>query len=108
MKAAEDDGCPSAIYTYNNMNRLVGVKDPLGNSWSYTYDAAGRLATRTDAESQVTTYGYNSRNDLTSIDYPSGTTDVSFTYDAVRSRTQMVDATGTTNYSYPSTSSGQA
>ncbi len=44
--------------------------------------------------------GYNSRNDLTSIDYPTGTTDVSFTYDAVRDRTQMVDATGTTNYSY--------
>ena len=70
------------------------------NSWTYTYDDASRLATKTDAKSQVTTLGYNNRGDVTSVDYPTGTPDVSFTYDAVRNRTQMVDGTGTTNYSY--------
>jgi YD repeat-containing protein len=96
--SAIDDGCPSVIYTYNNRNLLASQIDALGNTWSYTYDAAGRLDTRTDPKSQITDYGYNNRNDLTSIDYPTGTTDVSFQYDAVHNRTQMVDATGTTTY----------
>jgi len=65
-----------------------------------TYDAASRLSTRTDPKSQQISLGYNSRNDLTSVDYPTGTADLSFQYDGVRNRTQMVDATGTTSYSY--------
>jgi RHS repeat-associated protein len=96
----KDDGCPSVLYTYNNLNGLASEKDALGLTRSYAYDAASRLTTRTDAKSQQTTYGYNNRNDLTSIDYPSGTTDVSFQYDAARNRTQMIDATGTTTYSF--------
>jgi RHS repeat-associated protein len=97
---ASDDGCPSALYTYDNLNRLATENDALGNTWAYSYDAASRLTSRTDAKSQQTTYSYNNRNDLTSITYPAGTPNVSFQYDGVRNRTQMVDGTGTTSYVY--------
>ncbi|HLF77761.1 MAG TPA: RHS repeat-associated core domain-containing protein [Dehalococcoidia bacterium] len=93
-----DDGCPSVIYAYDNLNQLESQTDALGNVWSYEYDVAGRLETRTDAKSQVTTYGYSDRNQLTSIDYPVGTSDVSFDYDEVGNRIEMVDGTGTTTY----------
>ena len=95
-----DDGCPSVLYTYDNLNLLATQTDALANVWSYSYDDARRLSTRTDPESQVITYGYNKRNELTSIDYPVGTTDISFQYDDAGNRTQMVDASGTTTYVY--------
>ena len=43
---------------------------------------------------------YSNRGDLTLVDYPVRTTDISFQYGAVQNRTQMVDATGTTTYVY--------
>ena len=93
-----DDGCASAIYTYDNLNRLSADTDALGNVWSYTYDDAHRLATRTDPESQVTSYTFDARGDPTYM-VRSGTTDVSFDYDEVGNGVQ-VDGTGTTTYAY--------
>jgi YD repeat-containing protein len=95
-----DDGCPSTIYTYDNLNNLASEIDALGNIRSYDYDAASRLYTRTDARGLVTTYGYDNRNNLTAIDYPSGTPDVTYDYDAAGMRIQMIDGTGTTDYDY--------
>jgi RHS repeat-associated protein len=97
---AVDDGCPSTTYAYDNVGRLSSETDALGNVWSYTYDDAGRLDTRTDPESQVTSYAFNARGELTGVDYPVGTTDVSYDYDEVGNRVEMVDATGTTTYVY--------
>jgi RHS repeat-associated protein len=96
----KDDGCPNVIYTYDNLNRLLTQTDALGNVWTLGYDDAGRITSRTDARDLTTSFGYDDKGQLTSIDYPTGTTDVSFQYDAVGNRTQMVDATGTTTYSY--------
>lgn len=71
------------------------VTDPLSLATTYVYDAAGRVTSRTDAKSQVTNYSYDVVDRLTGIDYPTGTTDVSFTYDALGNRLTMVDGTGT-------------
>jgi RHS repeat-associated protein len=98
--SAIDDGCPSMLYAYDTVNRLISQTDALGNDWDYGYDEAGRLDTRTDPKSQATAYAYNLRNQLAGIDYPVGTTDVTFDYDDVGNRTEMVDATGTTTYDY--------
>jgi RHS repeat-associated protein len=98
--SAIDDGCPSMLYAYDPVNRLISQTDALGNVWEYDYDEAGRLDTRTDPKSQATAYAYNLRNQLTAIDYPVGTTDVTFDYDDLGNRTEMVDATGTTTYDY--------
>ncbi|MFB8798301.1 MAG: putative Ig domain-containing protein [Microcoleus sp.] len=56
-------------YKYDDLNRLLEEKitnDPSGNNRvvSYTYDAVGNRLTKTDSVSGVTTYTYNSLNQL--------------------------------------------
>ncbi|MEZ4617254.1 MAG: RHS repeat domain-containing protein [Caldilineaceae bacterium] len=33
--------------------------DPLGNTWTWTYDGAGRMKTETDPLNHTTTYSYD-------------------------------------------------
>jgi RHS repeat-associated protein len=65
----------------------------------YKYDANGRLTNRWSAEKGNTGYLYDDVGNLTRIDYPSST-DVSFRYDCLNRVSNMVDAVGTTIYSY--------
>lgn len=66
-----------------------------------TYDQNGNLLTTKDPLSQVTTYRYDARNQLTNINYTNpNTPNVVYTYDLNGSRLSMVDGTGTTTYSY--------
>ncbi len=73
----------------------------------YTYDALGRLSfrfTRTGTGASTngyhTGYTYDSVGNVTYVDYPAGTTDLQFAYDALYRLTNMVDAVGTTRYTY--------
>jgi YD repeat-containing protein len=95
-----DDGCPSIIYTYDDADRLATETDSLGKTTTFVFDAAGRVTSRNDNKSAVTTYTYFDDNSLKKIDYPVGTTDVSFTYDDVGNRKTMIDDSGTTTYTY--------
>ena len=70
---------------------------------TYTYDAQGNLITATDATG-VTTLTYDAGDRLTSVTYPDGQS-LTYTYDAVGLRTQMVVKQGSTvtqtvNYTY--------
>lgn len=72
----------------------------------YTYDSAGRLATRTwarQANSQdlVTTYGYDATTgELIGIDYSDSTPDVTFTYTRTGRKATVTDAAGTRTFAY--------
>jgi RHS repeat-associated protein len=71
----------------------------------FTYETAvGRLKTKTDPKSQVTTFTYNRDNTVQSKVYTNATIatpSVSFTYDPdYRRVATMVDGTGTTTYTY--------
>jgi RHS repeat-associated protein len=46
-------------YTYNKINSRLTATDARGNTTTSTYDWAQRLSTLTDADSKITTYGYN-------------------------------------------------
>ncbi len=70
----------------------------LSRTTAYGYDAASRRTSRTDAKSQTTSYSYDVVDRLTLVDYPVGTADVTFTYDALGNRATMVDGSGTTTY----------
>lgn len=101
-----DDGCPSAMYAYDNLDRLqsvTGAIDYLGRVavTSYQYDAASNLTQRTDARNLVTKYFPDDMNRLDLIEHWNGMTlvdSVDYAYNAVSFRTQMVDPTGTTSY----------
>jgi RHS repeat-associated protein len=70
-----------------------------GTAVHYTYDAAGRLATRTWARGVVTTYGYDpASGDLASITYSDGTPPVSFTRDRLGRLATVTDAAGTQTF----------
>jgi YD repeat-containing protein len=56
---AKDDGCPSAVYAYDALNRLTSETDSLGRETAYQYDAASSLTQRTDARDLVTKYFYD-------------------------------------------------
>ena len=94
-------------WAYNKSDQLRTVTDPLGRDTTYTYDALGRLATRVDAAGRSESYGYDVElSQLTSIAYPgqpSGPGAVpttTITYDNNGQRTKLVDAAGTTSWTY--------
>ncbi|PJE99503.1 Wall-associated protein [Streptomyces carminius] len=75
---ADPDG-DETVYRHNDDGEVTKVTDPLGNSRSRTYDAHN-LASATDAmgtgntSGNTTTYGWDSRNNPTSVSLPTGAT----------------------------------
>lgn len=106
----------NARLIYKSLNLLVVVSLLLGSSLSpasqrtaaraqanpafrYEYDANGNLITRTDMNGVTTRYEYDALNRLVRIRYPDGS-GVTYEYNAAGLRTRMVDALGTTTYTY--------
>ena len=88
---------PTGSSSYRGILFQLG---PHGFTTSYTYDAAGNPAARTDANALLTTYGYDPDNRMTQISYPAGTPGVSWDYFAAGGRKTMTDGTGITSYTY--------
>jgi YD repeat-containing protein len=90
---------------YNQYGLLTNkVEDTSQAVFRYTYDAGGRLSTRWTPQKGTTTYHYDPVGNLTNVDYPSST-DLTLQYDALNRLTNLVDAVGTTRYTW--TASGQ-
>ncbi len=116
-------------YDYDTNNHLTGVTTPngadttyvvddLGNVLSeispdrgttaYTYDAAGNVLSKTDARGVVTDYSYDKLNRLTSVTYPSDSTEnITYTYDSAPGCSDGIghlcaetDETGSSSYAY--------
>ena len=85
---------------------LIAKEDDAGQETSYTYGAAGRLASRTWARTDggtplVTTYGYDPQTgELLSVDYSDTTPDLAFTYDRLGRQVTVSDAVGTRTFAY--------
>jgi RHS repeat-associated protein len=108
-------------YAYNRSGDLTNLVDGKGQStrfgWDefgrttnkidqagveilrYTYDAADRLVSRWSKAKGTTYYTNDPVGNLTYINYP-GSPAVSYAYDPLDRLTNMVDAVGTTMYSY--------
>ena len=87
---------------YDRRGRRTTRRFPLGQKETFSYDPAGNIASRVDFRGNTTTYNYDSLNRLirktpdSSLSEPS----VLFTYTPTGQRETMVDASGTTSYSY--------
>ena len=86
-----DDGCPSAIYNYDNGDRLIEVIDALGGSTTYGYDAVGNRTSVTNARGKITTYAYDTLDRLESVTDPLSRV-TSYGYDAASNLSQRTDA----------------
>ncbi len=109
---------PIAGWTYGNgrtMSRTlnqnyqpVAIEDPNtgGLSLGYEFDAVGNLSKLYNADQSVTKaqYGYDALNRLADVkDGPTGAVIEHYGYDATGNRTSLINAGGTTNYTYPGT-----
>jgi YD repeat-containing protein len=81
-------------------NYATSIKDPVGNSAFFSYDAVGNRTSLKDAKGQLTSFVYDNRNLLTKVtDAKLGVT--SYGYDGNGNRTTVTDAKGNlTKYDY--------
>nr|WP_280521334.1 RHS repeat-associated core domain-containing protein [Paenibacillus mangrovi] len=90
-KTVTSGGTPvTTKYTYNDGNQLVGVGDQ-----EYSYDADGNLV-----DDGKWTYTYDAFDQLMEIKDSSGKSIFKASYDEQGRRTQVIAASGTTNYFY--------
>jgi YD repeat-containing protein len=89
-------------FQYDNLNHRVLRALPLGMVETFAYDAMGNISAKTDFNSKTTNYAYDKLNRLlTKTPDPSfSEPTISFTYFPTGTRQTLVDATGTTNYTY--------
>jgi RHS repeat-associated protein len=87
----------TTTWAYQESTGLLTSKtDAAGKAVTYTYTAAGMLATRAKASLGTTVYTYDTATrDLLIIGYPSGTTNVTAQYNRLGQLKQVDDATGT-------------
>jgi len=94
----------TTTYVYDALNRVTSSTDPNNRTASLEHDAASNLTQRTDGRGLVTKYFYDAAGRLTRAEHWNGATfvdQVTYAYDALNNRTQMVDAvSGTTTYAY--------
>ena len=69
-------------YSYDTRGNLIGVRDPLGQTTSFTYDPTfNQITSVTDARGNGMQYAYDTQGNLISITYADGTHE-NYTYDA--------------------------
>jgi RHS repeat-associated protein len=73
----------SDLFFYNNLNQLVSDTNPLGQKYSYTYNALGSVASYIDYAGTVFTCSYSTNNQLASIAWMEGAVQYrkQYTYD---------------------------
>ncbi|HYE30114.1 MAG TPA: hypothetical protein VEH27_01680, partial [Methylomirabilota bacterium] len=90
----------NTYWKYDQEGRVTNKLDhALAESFRYTYDPEDRLLTRWTPEKGTTAYAYDAVGNLTNVNY-SASTDLNFRYDASNRLTNMVDASGTSAFTY--------
>jgi len=64
---SDPEGNRTEFLSYNNMGKLLEMKDPRGYFWTYTYDGMGRLISQTDPLENTTAYEYDGANNRTAV-----------------------------------------
>lgn len=111
----------TTTYSYNSVGDLTAVTNGRGYTRAYSYTDRGETATLTlpdlsveewayDGEGNTTAYinplgqtiayAYDGAGQQTLVDYPTGLTDTTFSYDAAGRATAMSDASGTSSWTY--------
>ena len=87
--------------SYNTQHEPQTYKGADGQTWNYTYDTVGQLATVTDPNSGVTTYNYDSTGRLSTVVNANSDTVLTLTYDSADRIQTRTDSEGyTLTYAY--------
>ncbi|MCI5149584.1 MAG: hypothetical protein D3916_09395, partial [Candidatus Electrothrix sp. MAN1_4] len=89
----------ATAFAYNGVGKLIKEINPLGKTWTYTYDGMGNRISRKDGKGALTEYAFYPDDLLQNIAYSDGTA-VSYAYDADNRRIQMTDQLGHTSWSF--------
>jgi len=94
-------------YAYDDFGRLGQVVSPDTGTTKYVHDPAGNVTQMTDARATVVNYGYDALNRITSVQFPSDSTqNIAFTYDStsvtygIGRLTGRTDTSGTYTFYY--------
>jgi len=91
------DGAGTASFTYDVLSRLTGITRGT-DAFTYGYDAAGNLTSRTYPDSTQIVYGYDDANELTSV--TTGGTSTTYGYDPARNLVSAMLPPNTSARSY--------
>ena len=75
-------------YSYDKLGRMVGMTDPVGNGWSYTFDRQGRQTQSIDPDKGTTTSTYDAAGRLSSTTDARGVV-LSYEYDNLDRKTAL-------------------
>ena len=64
----------TTTFTYNNLRKVLTMREPSGFTTTNTYDASGNLLSTRDGAGQLTTFTYNELGKVISMTDPKGTT----------------------------------
>jgi RHS repeat-associated protein len=89
-------------FTYDILNNLKTVSDPLNRVTTYNYDASENLSSIVDAETNTTAYVYDERNKLFTVTDANTSAGITrYDYDLNGNLVKITDAEGNaTNYAY--------
>lgn len=109
LTSLTDPNGKTTTYGYDGQGNQTSITTPLGEKSTMTYDSSGRLISRVDPRGNVAggnpsqytwTYGYDAADDLTTKTDPLGDTTTN-TYDPSGNLLSIKDASGhTTQYGY--------
>jgi len=89
----------TTTWTYDALGRVATRTLPEGQQESFSYDDNGNQQSHTDFNGHTTTFGYDTTNRLTQVSYYDGSSE-SYTYTLTGQRDTATDARGTTTYTY--------
>jgi RHS repeat-associated protein len=102
QRTSMTDGTGTTVYTYDQLDRLIGTKDGHGNLVKYEYDLAGEQTKITYPNTKTIERAYDKAGRLTSVkDWLGNTTSFGYDPDSNQTSTVFPAATGETDsYSY--------
>ncbi|MET0754010.1 MAG: RHS repeat-associated core domain-containing protein [Pyrinomonadaceae bacterium] len=74
-------GGQTRTFSYSSLSRLLSAANPESGTINYQYDANGNLTQKTDARTVQTNYTYDELNRVKQRNYTDGTATVNYTYD---------------------------
>ena len=90
----------TTTWHYDEYGRATNKVDALGNIiFKFNYDQNNRLTNRWTPAKGTTIYGFDNVGSLTSVQYPVSS-NITLAYDLLKRLTNMVDAVGTSKYTY--------